>query len=661
MGQSNLFFPEVQIKPATDFDEPAIWIKKLVLVENLERPINVIRKISFRRGLNIICTEERTPDDVHTVGHSVGKSLMVRIIRYCLGEEKYCTDTLRSSITNKLTHSYALAQIRVNYQTWNVARPLGLDSGFSCSWCTQADKLSSLMNEDARQKYRNFLDAIDEATKHCYEDIDLPVAERKAKWTDLLGWLSRDQDCHFAHHADWRITESQAGPRVLTREDAYLVMKMALGLLSPEETSLMNKHRELLQKKFEAEYNIQRYKNYIEETENQLRSTVNEVTDAIAGEVFGETLESIARQKIESFQRLIADPDLNKNEDIKVFRSSVDILIKEEGAIESRIKELQNSQICKKEELIQKENQDGNSLFDELLKLRWKCLYYLKKDEAVTAGCPGDKIKRQNIIDPARKQIIAEIQNELAAIAKEISLLKEKLKTIQAKSIKQKDILHDKLNEFIRHRDGIIRQIGLWEARSNQAQRYRTAWQNLDALEKSFEKHKKAVLGSSAQQSEYRAKMNKERDILSSYYSLVLKCAIDPDAQGEIIIDGNGIHPQPNEAVADSGTTLKTYADILSFDLACLTAAICGIGNMPRLWMHDSPRQADSEDELYHSILRFVRGIEDCYDNNQNINFQYILTTTSQPPVELNNKPYIRTTLHGRNDSGKLLKCTFGK
>lgn len=661
MGQSNLLFPEMQIKPATDFDEPAIWIKKLILIESLERPINVLRRISFRRGLNIVCTEQRTPDDVHTVGHSVGKSLMVRIIRYCLGEEKYCTESLRNSITNKLTHSYALAQIRVNKQTWNVARPLGLDSGFSCSWCTQADKLSSLMKEDSRLKYREFLDAIDDATKHCYEDIDLPVADRKAKWTDLLGWLSRDQDCHFAHHADWRITESQAGPRVLTREDAYLVMKMALGLLSPEETSLMNNHRELLQKKNESEYSIKRYKNYIEETENQLRSTVDEVKDAIAGEVFGETLESIARQRIESFQRLLADPDLNKDENIKEIRNNVEILVKKEGAIESRIKELQNSRECKREELTRKEKQDGDSLIDELLELGWKCSYYPKKDEAIVAGCPGTKIKRQDIVDPARKRIVAEIQNELTAIGKEITVLADKLKTVQAESIKQKYILQSKLNEFIRHRDGITRQVGLWEARSNQAQRYRTAWQNLDALEKNFERHKKAVLESSAQQSDYRAKMNKERDSLSSYYSLVLKYAIDPDAKGEILIDGNGIRPQPNEAVADSGTTLRTYADILSFDLACLTATICGIGNMPRLWIHDSPRQADSEDELYHSILRFVRGIEECYDGKNNMNFQYILTTTSQPPAEINLRPFVRLRLHGRNDSGKLMKCTFGK
>jgi len=549
----------------------------------------------------------------------------------------------------------------VNGQTWNVARPLGIDAGFGFSWCTQADALSTLMDEANRKKYRDFLNAIHDATKHCYEGIDLSVAGRQAKWTDLLGWLSRDQDCHFAHHAHWRTTESEAGPRVLTREDAYLVMKMALGLLSPEETSLMSKHRELLSRKNHAEASIKRYEDYIEEADNELRATVDDLRDDIPGEMLGERLADIARQKIKSLYDLLEDMDPNSYENLQDIRSIIESLTKREGAIESILADLQNSHQCKTQELTLKQGQEVDAFLADLLGAGWKCSYYPKKEQAEAAGCPGTSMKRQDIVDPARRRIINEIQDELAAIAKKRALLAGELASVRAKNSDQKSILIGKLRESVKHRDRISSQIGQWQAKTDQARRYCTAWQNLDALKKALEKHKKAILKSSAEQNDYRMKMQQERVLLSSYYSLVLKQAIDPDAEGEIVIDANSIRPQPNAAVADSGTTLRTYADILSFDLACLTAAVCGIGNMPRLWIHDSPRQADSEDELYHSILRFVWDIEKCFDSSRSVNFQYILTTTSQPPSEINSRPFVRLRLHGRNDSGKLMRRTFGK
>lgn len=123
MVQSRLPFPDIQIMPSETIDEPDIWLRRLVFISRPEPSAKVIRWITFRRGVNIIATEQRTKADIAPVGHSVGKSLLVRIIRYCLGEDRFCTPSLRLAITQKLERAYVLVALRVKGVDWTVARP----------------------------------------------------------------------------------------------------------------------------------------------------------------------------------------------------------------------------------------------------------------------------------------------------------------------------------------------------------------------------------------------------------------------------------------------------------------------------------------------------------------------------------------------------------
>ena len=116
-----------------------------------------------------------------------------------------------------------------------------------------------------------------------------------------------------------------------------------------------------------------------------------------------------------------------------------------------------------------------------------------------------------------------------------------------------------------------------------------------------------------------------------------------------------GRRPNPMENCLNSSVPFNL------FDLACLAASLCGVGHLPRFWIHDSPRQADSEEQLYYSVLRLISDFEASYPKGKRPAFQYILTTTSAPPAEVNRPPFVRMRLHARAGSGKLLKCDFGK
>jgi hypothetical protein len=305
MQQTSLF-NDIPIEPDFTLGEPAIWIQRLVLLESLDA-VDPIQDIEFRRGLNIIATEQATAADDKPVGHDVGKTMLVRIIRYLLGEEHYCDEAVRAAVTDKLPSAYALGQFRVAGETWCVARPLGLDSSTSGSWCQQTANLDSVRTLDGQKKYPVFVAALNEATKACYANIGLPHADKRlAEWKDLLGWLSRDQDCLFNHHADWRVTESQAGPRVLKKEDAHLVMRMALGLLRQAEIDGMQELDRLSDEKAKSNATHDRLDAFLEQTEHDMREWLAarkmDVENIPTWGLFGPAVVQRAEGKIESYR-----------------------------------------------------------------------------------------------------------------------------------------------------------------------------------------------------------------------------------------------------------------------------------------------------------------------------------------------------------------------
>jgi hypothetical protein len=64
------------------------------------------------------------------------------------------------------------------------------------------------------------------------------------------------------------------------------------------------------------------------------------------------------------------------------------------------------------------------------------------------------------------------------------------------------------------------------------------------------------------------------------------------------------------------------------------------------------------ESSLYSRLLRFVLEMEAaCGDRG--VGFQYIVTTTAPPPVEVAGEPYAVLTLDARSDATRLLRSSF--
>lgn len=661
MVQSKLPFPESEFVPSDEYDEPAVWLRCLILVESPEPPVRIIRRVTFRRGLNIVCTEPRLVEDKKPVGHSVGKSLMVRIIRYCLGENRFCTDSQRAAIAAKLERGYVFALLRVGGEDWAVARPIGLESGSGESWCVRSTKLHDLIDDEHRLKYREFVDAVGDATSKCYAEIDLPRASRRANWRDLLGWLSRDQDCHFDHQAEWREPELHAGPRALALEDAYLVMRMALGLLGPDEIGLLEHHRGLLEKKRKAEELVRQYEAYLSQAEARLRSAVDELSEQPPGEMFGAAFVNVAEQKIASLTELLDDPDVLNRDELNDLQDALTASLRNEGTLEERLRQLSVQYDSVAAELENAQEHDSSTLLQQLGGLRWKCSYFKTKGEAMDAGCPGKRMVDQGIADPWRKQRIKDLQEELDAIGQQRDAIRSDVEVARQNTTQHRRALAEKTRDYVRIRSDVTSEIGRWTARKDEAERYSSAWRDLRAIQNGRDARQKKIDESLDALRQARTKFEQQKARISEFYDAVLRRTISPLAEGRIEVDGDGVRPVSNDVVADSGTTLREYAGVLSFDLACLAAGICGTGYLPRLWIHDSPRQADSEEQLYFSVLELISELERAFPEGRRPSFQYILTTTSPPPAHLNTSPFVRARLHARTEKGKLLRREFGK
>lgn len=77
--------------------------------------------------------------------------------------------------------------------------------------------------------------------------------------------------------------------------------------------------------------------------------------------------------------------------------------------------------------------------------------------------------------------------------------------------------------------------------------------------------------------------------------------------------------------------------------------------HLPGLVLHDSPREADIENALYHRLFDLAGHLENIFDGAAP-SFQYIVTTTTPPPDELDRDPYVRLRLDARQDDGLLLR-----
>ena len=154
---SNTLFPEPPPAPAAT--EPPVWIRRLVLLRQIEPEADVIREVPFELGLNLIVTKQPPADSVEALGHDVGKTLLTRLIRYLLGEARYADGRTRTAIRRGLPDSVVAGEFRVDGEDWAVMRPLGAPSTFVARAAQTSGWRDLLDVEGTEGQYKAFVQA----------------------------------------------------------------------------------------------------------------------------------------------------------------------------------------------------------------------------------------------------------------------------------------------------------------------------------------------------------------------------------------------------------------------------------------------------------------------------------------------------------------------
>ena len=97
--------------------------------------------------------------------------------------------------------------------------------------------------------------------------------------------------------------------------------------------------------------------------------------------------------------------------------------------------------------------------------------------------------------------------------------------------------------------------------------------------------------------------------------------------------------------------------EVLLGDIVCLLdGATSTDNNHPGFLVHDCPREADMSAVLYKNFLLMILEADMQFAASGNVPFQYIVTTTSAPPTELSEAPYLALELQPGSDEHLLFR-----
>ena len=138
---------------------------------------------------------------------------------------------------------------------------------------------------------------------------------------------------------------------------------------------------------------------------------------------------------------------------------------------------------------------------------------------------------------------------------------------------------------------------------------------------------------------------------LSHLFDAILGELLGPDATGRVSLDGNGLKLSV-ELGGERSTAAIESLKVIAFDLSAMCMSIEGQAHQPAFLIHDSPREADLGLSIFHRLFNVVRALE---DKQEQLLFQYIITTTTSPAPGLQTKPWTVATLGGSRNE-RLLK-----
>jgi hypothetical protein len=646
--------------------EPQVWFRHIAILRKLETGIkHEVRRIPLHRGLNILWAPPEDPEaevrmyEDGISGHASGKTLFCRLLRYLLGEDNYGNEVMEKAVAKKFTELWVLGEVMVAGHLWLAARPLTESlHKFAVKGVTIDDYLR---NKPAREDFANYLAAVEEAS--CGSLAGREEANELFRWRYLLPWLARDQESRFAGLTEWRSSLSEAkGPQTSFAEQQLLI-RAVVDLLEPKEQRLKsqletvegvletdNESLPVAEREWRRDWKHlsgQLKRISMEAEEPQKERTIDALEMRVTK--FKEGVEEAIRLANEDPELKATQSDWQKKRDEKIAsREQIRLLTKDVTDLESKWKEISS----KRQKLREQGIKNPARLEDGL------CPNTLA--EAIKRGCvklpPG-----------------ASIETEL------------ELGNIQAESDVLKGMVDGKKSELARVQSGVERLEavinGAWAKYQTEQKRVdrgtaglRRKEQDAEAALDRFEEIRESfetfttLSGRISSNAKFRETLKQQLDAkrkthtprekyLSDLFADVVRAVMGSQVTAQTILNDRGISLKADRNGDLQGAALETIK-VIAFDIAVLTASLEGKSHHPRFLIHDGPREADMSRVIYERYFLYARKLEESFASGFEPSFQYIVTTTTPPPkdMQFGSKWLLDPVLDASKKEGKLLR-----
>lgn len=652
---------------------PYLWAKRLVVFEALHRGEAPLRDIRFHRGLNIVWGVELPDDagsnDAHPVtlsGHSVGKTTLCRLIRYCLGETTYGNPGAMSRIKNAFPAGWVGMELTADGQAWAVLKPIGQSGNSRAAQGVTVESLFELERKDNR--FIEFAKHLSSSMMSGLRAAAPPNSDKPYEWKHLLAWLTRDQEARFQSLHDWRSPRSGSDTPKFdrTKADALYLIRLVLDLLQEQELdasrTLTDTERELKQVdarivelRREPEFRFNEQERALKEALDLPHDTfLNADEDDLTSPVFirrSEIEHAIGglQADIERIDRRIAQKRVwlaSYDEQRRVFRAALETTNEATEATEGE--EPEDDTIQKLRTLRGRDCTYGDVPFLECsyvqarLAEAEKIITLQKKREE--RRVTSETERRLEILEQQRKD-----HDEVVALLDE---LRQKLAAdITEKRKKETELAGHRaeLQRLDHHLNQRKQALDMVEGRTPSTELQRETARATDLRER--------ITRQTGELERLQATYQQRLDVITAVYNGLIKSALSDTYSGALRMWKGELRFEIDELAGLSGEAVETLALVLA-DVAAMMCSCQGIGHHPRFLVHDSPREADLDRHIYNRYLRAMWALTEESGGKEAAPFQYIVTTTSRPPDDIHEAICLRLEAHPPENMlfGRLLK-----
>ncbi|MBZ9849671.1 chromosome segregation protein SMC [Mesorhizobium sp. CA14] len=645
--------PKLSLTVPAGLNGPRLWVRRLAIWEAPGG--QKIRDVELRQGLNIVWSPDGFDDisagGVRAIGHGSGKTLFCRLLRYCLGEQRFADETQRERIALAFPNGIVGAEVVLDNVCWAVVRPLGIRRRHVAIADGNLDEIAA--GDGATTSIDPLVEAIEEAIVTPGVAALARLQPDQKAWPIALAWLTRDQECRFDDVLDWRSPASgsdaplpASGRETGPRREALRAFLLAI----TEEEQQTRRQEEALRTEVAT---TEREASYLDWDRGRRHDRLIDQL-GFAGQTVPEMPLLLELFRKAADERLAAAAQLPIGDTAELGQAR-------KGSQEAR-EELwrTDEERIRLEAQIPAEKHVLTLLSSEIPSLS------AAAENAASQVCPICEVP----IDKALAEecgLSHKLHNEtecrarLAAKRQEIGDQNQKIDGLEAR-LKALQPAAAIARQRVEQAEKRVKAIE--SARDTRA----SAWQAATRLREGVERFSELSTERDEVQKRLRNledRLTKERERLAAFrdkqgltfgritekFSAIIRRLVNENAKGAVTLSGDRLQLTV-DIDGDRRTAAIESLKVLAFDLACLCLSIEGATRLPAFLVHDSPREADLGLSIYDELFRLMRELEEMTGTTA---FQYIVTTTTRPPDDLRCDPCLRLTLKGAPGPERLM------